>query len=87
MYFNTRDHRFSSSGKRADDAGWYVLHSDTIPAGMFGDWRTGIKENWRADIGRALSPAEESAHRAKLKAMQRERETLRPCVLRARKWQ
>ena len=67
-------HRFSSNGKRGDDAGWYVLYDDGVPAGCFGDWRTGIKENWRADIGRALTPAEESAHRAKVEAMRRERE-------------
>ena len=67
-------HRFASSGKRGDDAGWYVLHGDGIPAGSFGDWRTGLSQTWRADIGRTLSPGEESAHRAKVEAMRRERE-------------
>ncbi len=60
--------RFASSGKRGDDAGWYVLHGDGIPAGAFGCWRSGISESWRADIGRSLTPAEEAAHRAKLEA-------------------
>lgn len=32
-------HRFSSNGQRGDDSGWYVLHSDGVPAGVFGDWR------------------------------------------------
>ncbi len=36
--------RFASSGKRGDDAGWYVLYGDGIPAGIFGDWRTGISQ-------------------------------------------
>jgi putative DNA primase/helicase len=67
-------HRFSSNGKRGDDAGRYVYHGDGIPAGWFGDWRSGIKQSWRANIGRALTPAEESAHRAKVEAMRRERE-------------
>lgn len=67
-------HRFASNGKRGDDAGWYALHGDGIPAGSFGDWRTGITTTWRADIGRKLSPAEEAAHRAKVEAMRRERE-------------
>src|SRR5690349_9970966 len=49
-------HRFASIGKRGDDAGWYVFYSDGIPAGAFGDWRNGQWENWRADIGRRLSP-------------------------------
>lgn len=67
-------HRFASSGKRGDDAGWYALHDDGIPAGVFGDWRTGIHETWRADIGRKLTPAEEAAHRAKIEVIQRERD-------------
>jgi len=66
--------RFSSNGKRGDDAGWYVLHGDGIPAGAFGDWRTGINETWRGNSGRTLTPTEEATHRAKLEAMRRERE-------------
>lgn len=66
--------RFSSNGKNVDDAGWYVLHDDGIPAGSFGDWRTGIMQTWRADIGRALTAGEEAAHRAKVEAIRRERE-------------
>jgi putative DNA primase/helicase len=66
--------RFASNGKRGDDAGWYLLHGDGIPAGCFGDWRTGLSQTWRADIGRALTPAEEAAHRNKAQAMRRTRE-------------
>jgi putative DNA primase/helicase len=66
--------RFATNGKPKDDAGWYVYHGDGIPAGSFGDWRTGISESWRADVGRALIPAEEAARRAKVEAMRRERE-------------
>lgn len=67
-------HRFASNGKRGDDAGWYLLHADGIAAGSFGCWRTGFSQTWRADIGRPLTPAEESAHRAKVDAMRAERE-------------
>ena len=66
--------RFASNGKRGDDAGWYLLHDDGIPAGSFGDWRTGFIQTWRADIGRKLTNAEEEAHRAKVATMRRERE-------------
>lgn len=66
--------RFASNNRRGDDAGWYVLHGDGIPAGSFGDWRTGLSQTWRADVGRKLSPAEEAAHRARIDAMRRERE-------------
>ena len=67
-------HRFASNSKRSDDAGWYVLHDDGIPAGAFGDWRGGFSEIWRADIGRRHSAQEEAAHRARVEAMRRERE-------------
>jgi putative DNA primase/helicase len=67
-------HRFAPNGKRGDDAGWYVLHHDGIPAGTFGDWRTGTSQTWRADIGRSLTPAEEAAHRARVEAQRRERD-------------
>lgn len=66
-------HRFSSNGRRGDKAGWYVLHSDGIPAGMFGDWRTGISQTWRADIGRPLSLQEEASHRATIAAIREAR--------------
>jgi putative DNA primase/helicase len=66
--------RFASNGKRGDAAGWYVLHGDGIPAGAFGDWRTGISESWRADVGRTLTPQEEAEYRAKVEATRRERE-------------
>jgi putative DNA primase/helicase len=67
-------HRFASNGTRGDDAGWYSLHGDGIPAGSFGDWRSGQSQTWRADIGRTPTPAEEAAHRAKIEAMRRQRE-------------
>lgn len=66
--------RFAPNGKRNDDAGWYVLHGDGIPAGSFGDWRSGLSQTWRADIGRPLTPAEEAEHRARIEAQRRERE-------------
>lgn len=67
-------HRFATNGKPHDDAGWYVFHDDGIPAGAFGDWRTGLSETWRADIGRKLSPEEEAAHRVHLETIRRQRE-------------
>lgn len=67
-------HRFPSNGKRGDDAGWYVLHVDGVPAASFGDWRAGQSQVWRADIGRKLTSAEEAAHLARVKEIQRERE-------------
>ena len=68
--------RFSSNGKRGDGAGWYLLFDDGVPAGCFGDWRTGVTQTWRADIGRTLTHAEEAAHRDKLATLRREREAV-----------
>jgi putative DNA primase/helicase len=67
-------HRFAPNGKPRDLAGWYVLHTDGIPAGIFGNWRDGTYEKWRADIGRKLTPEEEKAHRARTTAMRKARE-------------
>ena len=72
---NGKLHRFASNGKPSDDAGWYVFHDDGIPAGAFGDWRGGLSETWRADIGRKLSliiprwRAPAQAHRLRKRAL------------------
>lgn len=62
-------HRFASNGKPRDDSGWYVLHTDGIPAGIFGCHRADIRQNWRADIGRDLTPAERQTHRKQMDAI------------------
>ncbi len=67
-------HRFASNGKPGDDAGWYVIHLDGFPAGIFGDWRARQTVTWKADIGRKLTKDEAAEHRLKLNAMRRERE-------------
>ncbi len=67
-------HRFASNGKRGDDAGYYCLHLDGIPAGHFGCWRSGASQNWRGDIGRNLSPVEVAALAERSAKMRRERE-------------
>ncbi|SFH21573.1 putative DNA primase/helicase [Nitrosospira sp. Nsp14] len=68
-------HRFSTNGRPDDDAGWYVYHGNVVPAsGALGDWRSGVNQTWRADIGRPLTPAEQREHRARLDAMHEQRE-------------
>jgi putative DNA primase/helicase len=66
--------RFASNGKGGDDAGWYILHDDNIPAGAFGDWRTGVEQTWRANIGRKLTFAEAEALKRKADAARKQRE-------------
>jgi phage/plasmid primase-like uncharacterized protein len=86
-----RLHRFSTSGRRGDDSGWFVLHADDHPIGIFGDWRTGISGTWRAD-GRRLTPEELAWARrrieeAKTKAeAERQRRAKRAAELAASIW-
>lgn len=59
-----RIHRFKSGTKGKaghDKSGFYVFYGDGVPSGHFGDWRSGVQMNFRADIGRKLSPSEEMA--------------------------
>lgn len=74
IYDDGQLHRFGTSDKRGDKAGWYILYGDGIPAGSFGDWRTGANHAWRADMGRKLSEQEAFEHQKKVDAMRRARE-------------
>lgn len=66
-------HRFSSNGKPGDDAGWYVFHFDGISAGIFGDWRIGLSETWKADFDRKLTTQEAAEQCSKFDALHLER--------------
>ncbi len=66
-------HRFSVNGRKRDDAGYYILHGDGIPAGCVGNWKTGFKQTWRADLGRSLNQREEERYRARLAVMRKQR--------------
>jgi putative DNA primase/helicase len=67
-------HRFSSNGKNSDDAGWYVLYSDGIPAGAFGNWREGVTQNWCSIERKDQTPAQRIEVAAQSKAMQKLRD-------------
>ena len=66
-------HRFSSNGKRGDDAGWCKLFPD-LAGGIFGDHRTGLYEVWQAEREKAYTPAERKAFRQRCEQERRERE-------------
>jgi putative DNA primase/helicase len=68
-------HRFSTNGRSRDDSGWYCLHSDVNAAGSFGDWREGLTQTWCSKSDTAMTDAERQAHRERVQAMQRQRET------------
>ena len=63
-------HRFKVKGDRNPN-GWYVLHSDGLPAGSYGCWKRGFTETWCAKSGDVLTEAER-ADRDRLWAKQRE---------------
>ncbi|WP_426344241.1 DUF927 domain-containing protein [Pseudoduganella sp. R-32] len=61
-------HRFDAPGERPGKrSGWYVLYADALPAGSFGDWRTGAVETWCAKGECAsMSPEESKAYRQRI---------------------
>lgn len=68
-------HRFRTNGKPRDDSGWYILHTDGIAAGAFGDWREGFAQTWCAMSDNDMTDAQREANRQRIKAMQVQRET------------
>lgn len=67
-------HRFSTSGKKGDDAGWYIFYPGSPVAGAFGCWRDGITTPFREDLGRDLSAAENMAITRKIADARKRRE-------------
>lgn len=67
-------HRFPSSERRGDDSGWYVVHTDGVPAGAFGCWREGLTQHWCSKTSQAMTSVEREAHRQKVEAMRQQRE-------------
>lgn len=67
-------HRFSTNGRPSDKSGWYLLHSDGIAAGAFGDWRAGFTQNWCGVADSAMTEAERFSHCQRVETMQRQRE-------------
>ncbi|MCM1128786.1 MAG: DUF927 domain-containing protein [Alistipes senegalensis] len=64
--------RFSTSGKKKDDAGWYsATYAGPVLYGSFGDWRTGINEKWRSGNYQALPPEQKKAVNDTIRAAQK----------------
>ncbi len=61
-------HRFDDpEGKRHNRACWYVLHLDGCPAGIYGNWRTGLEVRWNERIDRKVTAEEYERHRIKVR--------------------
>tara|TARA_R110002110_G_C13467715_1_gene719480 strand:- start:5902 stop:6810 length:909 start_codon:yes stop_codon:yes gene_type:complete len=67
-------HRFSTKDNNNDMAGWYVLYANNIPAGCFGNWRTGMVINWCAKSKDEMSAQEWSNHRQLIGQAKKQRE-------------
>jgi putative DNA primase/helicase len=66
-------HRFSTNGKRGDDAGWCRLFPD-LAGGVFGDFRSGLSESWQAQRSKPFSEAEREAFRRRCEAERQARQ-------------
>lgn len=70
-----RLHRFHIKGDRPGTRnGWYVLFSEPIFAGAFGNWRTGEKYNWSFADAATFTPQEREAFKRRIAEAQRARE-------------
>jgi phage/plasmid primase-like uncharacterized protein len=67
-------HRFASNGDREDDAGWYTIFPDGVPAGVFGCWRSGVKQTWCSKSDRQLTEAERAEYRRRLEHARQQRD-------------
>ena len=74
--------RFATKANGKDEAGWCIGYSDGVPAGAFGDWRSGIHETWCARDPTSLTAAERESHRRQMAEMVRQREEERQRVQR-----
>lgn len=62
-------HRFATDGNpRKKKTGWYALHLDGKPAGVFGDWRTGITQTWVDSSQPPMTQVELEAFNQRVKA-------------------
>ncbi|MEW6038013.1 MAG: hypothetical protein AB1648_07180 [Pseudomonadota bacterium] len=82
--------RFRAGNERGR-SGFYRLHTDGIPAGVFGCWRGGIKETWCLRRETEVDPAAWAAHMARMAERKRaeeaeERDRHRRAQDKARSW-
>ena len=68
-----RFHRFGTSDRRGDDAGWCKLFTD-LRGGVFGCYRQGISEAWSAADRAAMTRAQRAALARQVMAASAERE-------------
>ena len=74
-------HRFSTSSRSTDKAGWYVLHDDgDNAAGAFGCWRSGVTHTWSAKDTAAMTYEERRAHYKRMEAIKNQQLQARAAI-------
>jgi len=64
-------HRFPGAGKsKSNQAAWCLLFEDGM-AGSYGDWSTGLSENWHFKQNKPFSASEHSKYQKRIKAAQK----------------
>ena len=67
--------RFRVTGNKAGDtSGWYILHLDGVPNGVFGCYKRHVNEKWCAKLSSAMTDDEKQALEARIAASKREQE-------------
>lgn len=59
-------HRFATSGRVKDDAGWYILFPDGVASGRFGCNRAGMDSTWSSRTRESLTPTERQAQKERM---------------------
>ena len=67
-------HRFSSSGRKKDDAGYYRLYPDARPAGYFGCHRADVLVKWKSNARQEFTPEERRQFAERMREVERQRE-------------
>lgn len=66
---------FHADGDKANTKkGWYTLHTDNIPSGSFGHYKSGIVVYWSADVKRDLTQEERKLIAERIEKSNKERE-------------
>ncbi len=67
-------HRFNTGSKPHRKNGWYILYSDGMSAGAFGDWSQGFTQSWSCKPKTVMTDEERITHLGRIEAIRRQRE-------------
>lgn len=67
--------RFHIDGDKSKTTnGWYILHTDGVPAGEFGSWKSGIQSSWCSKKSNEITPEERKQISERAERVKKERE-------------